>query len=62
MIAENLYRYSVFNSSVYADKNDQTISEIHETVIDISDYPTGIYIIVLYRDDGIKTIKYSLIK
>jgi hypothetical protein len=33
-----------------------------ENVIDISDRPAGIYIIVLNRDDWIRTIKYSLIK
>jgi hypothetical protein len=30
--------------------------------IDISNQPSGIYLIVVYRDDGIMTIKYSLIK
>lgn len=33
-----------------------------ETVVDISGYPTGMYLIILCRDDGIKTVKYSLIK
>jgi hypothetical protein len=53
--------YSVFNSSGTCIIKNRTSGD-HETSIDISGYPTGIYIIVLYRDDGIKTIKYSLIK
>ncbi len=53
--------YKIFNSSGICIKNDHT-SGGSETLVDISGYPTGIYIIVLYRDDGIKTIKYSLIK
>ncbi|MCX6325106.1 MAG: T9SS type A sorting domain-containing protein [Bacteroidia bacterium] len=54
-------RYSVFNSAGICIISDHT-SEYSETLIDISGYPTGIYIIVFYRDDGIKTIKYCLIK
>jgi hypothetical protein len=38
------------------------ISGESQKQIDISSYPSGIYIIVLYRDDGLKTIKYTLIK
>ena len=54
-------RYSVFNSAGICIISDHTSGD-SETLVDISGYPTGIYIIVLYRDDGIKTIKYSLIK
>lgn len=53
--------YKIFNSSGICIKNDHT-SGGSETLVDISGSPSGIYIIVLYRDDGIKTIKYSLIK
>jgi hypothetical protein len=54
-------RYSIFNSSGICIRNDIT-SEDSESLVDISDYPTGLYIIILYRDDGIKTFKYTLIK
>jgi hypothetical protein len=53
--------YAVFNASgiKLADARNSGSSEI---LVDISDYPPGLYIIVLFLDDGIKTIKYSLIK
>jgi hypothetical protein len=54
-------RYSVYNSAGSCLFNDFTSGD-SETRIDISGYPAGMYIIILYRDDGIKTIKYSLIK
>ena len=54
-------RYSIFNSSGICIKNDHT-SGSSETIVNITGYPSGLYIIVLYRDDGIKTIKYNLIK
>ena len=54
-------RCFIYNSSGNCIKNGYLPSDT-ENVIDISDHPTGIYIIVLYRDDGIKTVKYSLIK
>ena len=57
----NTLRYSVFTSAGICIINNHTSGD-SETVVDISGYPTGIYIVVLYRDDGIKTIKYSLIK
>jgi hypothetical protein len=50
----------VFNSSGLCLIKSQSVDE--NQVIDISAYQTGMYIIVLYRDDGIKTIKYSLIR
>lgn len=53
--------YSVFNSAGICLVNTRTPGS-SETLVDISQYPAGIYIIVLYLDDGIKTIKYSLIK
>jgi len=54
-------RYSIYNSAGNCILNDLTSGD-SDTRIDISGYPAGIYIIILYRDDGIKTIKYSLIK
>ncbi len=55
------FRYSIFNSSGICLINART-SGTAETLVDISAYPSGMYIIVLYLDDGIKTFKYSLIK
>jgi hypothetical protein len=54
-------RYSVFNFAGVCMLNSVTSGD-SESIIDITDYPSGIYIIVLHQDDGIKTIKYSLIK
>jgi hypothetical protein len=53
--------YSIFNSAGICIIRG-TASGESETLVDISAYPSGLYIILLYRDDGIKTIKYSLIK
>ncbi|MCX6255032.1 MAG: T9SS type A sorting domain-containing protein [Bacteroidia bacterium] len=53
--------YSVFNSAGICIVKNRT-SDDSETLVDISGYPSGIYIIILYCDDGIKTFKYSLIK
>lgn len=53
--------YNVFNASGLLLINAST-SRSPETLVDISDFPSGMYIILLYLDDGIKTIKYSLIK
>jgi hypothetical protein len=55
------FHYSVFNIAGICLRN-ATTSGSSETLVDISSYPAGIYIIILYLDDGIKTIKYSLIK
>jgi hypothetical protein len=54
-------RYSVYNSAGICVKTDLTSGD-SETLVDISRNPTGIYLIILYRDDGIKTLKYILIK
>ena len=53
--------YKVFNATGICLIDSKT-SGSPETLIDISDSPPGMYIILLYLDDGIKTIKYSLIK
>ena len=54
-------RYAVFNASGFSLSTGY-LSGDAENVIDISDRPAGMYIIVLYWGDWIKTIKYSLIK
>ncbi len=54
-------RYSVFNMSGTCLMKNQKLNDT-DNVINVSDYPEGFYIIVLYIDDGIKTIRYSLIK
>jgi Secretion system C-terminal sorting domain len=54
-------RLSVFNSVGICMVN-VIYSGSSETLVDISSFPAGMYFIVLYLDDGIKTIKYSLIK
>jgi hypothetical protein len=53
--------YSIFNAAGICMVNTRS-SGSSETMVDISDYPAGMYIIVLYLDDGVKTVKYSLIK
>jgi hypothetical protein len=61
---QELYKplhYSIFNTAGICLKNATTPGS-PETLVDISDFPSGIYIIILYLDDGIKTVKYSLIK
>ncbi|MEI6048116.1 MAG: T9SS type A sorting domain-containing protein [Bacteroidota bacterium] len=55
------FRYSIFNPAGICIIRDMA-SEGSGTLVNISGYPSGIYIIVLYRNDGLKTIKYSLIK
>ena len=53
--------FNVFNASGICLINTTT-SVSAGTLVDISEYPAGMYIIILYLDDGIKTFKYSLIK
>lgn len=55
------FRYKVFNSAGICLR-DASILGYSGTLVDISGYPAGMYFIILYLDDGIKTIKYSLIK
>jgi hypothetical protein len=54
-------RYRIFNSSGVCIA-DNSSSDSSEFQIDISQNPTGIYIILIYLDDGIKTVRYSLIR
>jgi hypothetical protein len=54
-------RYNIFNAAGICLINAWS-SGSSESLVDISSYPAGMYIIVLYLDDGMKTFKYSLIK
>jgi hypothetical protein len=54
-------RYSIFNSAGYCMKNE-FLSSGRESVINISEYSAGMYFVLLYLDDGIKTFKYNLVK
>jgi hypothetical protein len=51
-------KYRVFSSSGI-QVSDGLISGDNESIIDISGSPQGLYIIVLYTDQGIRTSKYS---
>jgi hypothetical protein len=53
--------YRIFNTSGICLINSVT-SGTSETIVDISEYPAGLYIIILYLDDGIQSVKYSLTK
>ncbi|MBI5009510.1 MAG: T9SS type A sorting domain-containing protein [Bacteroidia bacterium] len=54
-------RFEVFNSSGVPVLKGIT-SGSTETIINITGSPSGLYIIVLYMEDGIRTFKYSLIE
>jgi hypothetical protein len=54
-------RYRIYNSSGTCIVNDNSSQE-SGTLKDISGYPAGIYFIVIYDDEGVETIKYSLLK
>ena len=54
-------KISVYNSSGICLIDNQVTSDT-DILVDISGYSAGIYFIVLYRDDGLKSFKYSLIK
>jgi hypothetical protein len=53
--------YNVFNAAGIRLINAAT-DGYGDDLVNISDYPPGLYIIVLYLEEGIRTIKYSLIK
>lgn len=54
-------KFEVFNSSGVPVSKGFTSSG-YETIINITGSPSGLYIIVLYLEDGIRTFKYSLIE
>ncbi len=54
-------RYSVYTASGFSIKDGYITGEAENT-IDISDHPSGLYIIVFNVDGRIITIKYSLLK
>jgi hypothetical protein len=53
--------YHVYNSSGICISHDR-MSEDAETVIDISGYAPGLYIVVVSGNQGIRTFRYSLVK
>lgn len=57
----NPVRISVYNSTGQR-LADRKVSPDDELQVDISDYPSGMYFIVVESSTGIKTFKYSLIK
>jgi hypothetical protein len=54
-------RYRVLNSAGYC-LQDNYLNPGSEGVINVSVYDSGVYFVLLYFDDGIKTFKYILIK
>lgn len=54
------FRYSVYNSSGFCFIRQQLSDG--SGIIDLSSYPSGIYIIVIQQNNEIVTFKYSLIK
>lgn len=54
-------QYSVYNYAGVCIA-DRLNTESTGGFIDISSYPSGIYIIVLYLDDGLQRIKYTLVR
>jgi hypothetical protein len=54
-------RYSILNTTGTLIVSDYTDSS-NEINIDISGYPSGLYLIVIYHQNGIQTLKYYLIK
>jgi len=54
-------KYRVFNISGIPVA-DGLLNVDNESIIDISGFPSGLYIVVLYTDQGISTSKYSKIK
>lgn len=55
------FRYSVYNYAGVC-MVEGLKSDFAGGVIDISSYPSGIYIIVLYLDEGVRRFKYTLIR
>jgi hypothetical protein len=60
-LAQKPLKYSIFNSTGTYLLTDYT-GGLADANIDISAYPSGLYFIVLYRENGIQTLKYYLIK
>jgi hypothetical protein len=57
----NPVRFEIFNTSGIPVTKGYTLVG-YESVIDISSLPSGMYIIILYLNDCIRTFRYSLIK
>jgi hypothetical protein len=54
-------RYTVYTASGFSIRENYLTGET-ENIIDISDHPPGLYIIVFNVDGRIITLKYSLLK
>ena len=61
VIGQKPFRYEVFNTSGMLVSGGFAPGGM-ELTIDITGSPSGIYIILLYLDDGLRTFRYSLIK
>jgi hypothetical protein len=53
--------YKVFNAAGIFLRDAVTVG-YSDTLVDISGFPPGMYFIILYLDNGIKTVKYNLLK
>jgi hypothetical protein len=60
-ISGNPVRFTIYNGAGIPVKNDIYRAD-SETLADISRAPPGFYFIVMYFNNGVKTIKYDLIK
>jgi hypothetical protein len=60
-ITDKTLKYSILNTTGTVIVSNYTNGSF-ETNIDISGYPSGLYLIVLYHQNGIQTLKYYLIK
>jgi hypothetical protein len=58
---DSSYKYAIFNS-IGACLLTGTGNSGSDLSINISGYSPGLYIIVLYSEDGIRTIRYNLVK
>lgn len=54
-------KYEVFSSTGVQVLKGLTTDGV-ESVINLTGYPSGLYIVVLYLDNGVRTFKYSLIE
>ncbi|MCX6333661.1 MAG: T9SS type A sorting domain-containing protein [Bacteroidia bacterium] len=54
-------KYSIFNTTGTCLLSDDTDGSA-ELNLDISGYPSGLYFIIIYHQNGIQTLKYYLIK
>ncbi|MGA1978026.1 MAG: T9SS type A sorting domain-containing protein [Bacteroidales bacterium] len=55
------FAYSVYSSSGTCLITNEFTGG-NELIINISNYPAGLYFIILYRSDGVRALKYTLIR